>query len=85
VCSDEEEGDPQGRASVSAALIRPHRDYSHLLGLKSTSAAFARRTGECAERLRNGSWPMDDEANSSAPYLNGRPSTNEDDDNGRKD
>jgi hypothetical protein len=30
---------------------------------------------------------MDDEANSSPPYLNGRPSaphTNEDDDNGRK-
>jgi hypothetical protein len=73
---------------VSAALIRPHRNYSDSLGLKLTCAAFARHTGECAEGLRNGSWPMNDDANSSAPYLRGRPSvplTNEDDDHGRKD
>jgi hypothetical protein len=70
---------------VSAAQIRPYRNYSHLSGLKSTCAAFARHTGEC---LRNGSRLTNDDANSSAPYLNGRPSvplTNEDDDNGRKD
>jgi hypothetical protein len=88
VRNDDEEGDLRGRASVSAALIRPYRNYSHLSSLKLTCAAFARHTGECAKGLRNGSRPMNDDANSSAPYLNGRPSVpliNEDDDSERKD